>query len=361
MPRKKLIIDSSNDEDVDKREKENDEKSEAESTNISTSDADKEPKKKPGRPKKQVHKKPIEKLGIVNEPSNIKTADPRKINIFEIFYDNPMMFKKIFNLFKSMSSEFIRFRIEKEEFKMFSFDHDKHNQIYIRIFGSRMNRYYFSKVLEFGISSNNIQKILQTLNKDCSKICWYTNQQYERSKIHISLFNDEMCELSVYSVDLNQIDDYDWDVEREIKLEKDYPLSFDLPFKYFKKKINDFKSLGDIMKIEKHGEKNLNINTFSDNKGCQNTFFHNSEKIHLHSEVKPDEIFSTSVFIEHLIPLSSSLISDFIHIAVCINQKIIFTAYLDQDERPNKDKILGTEKCEIKILTDIVKVQPKTE
>ena len=322
-----------------------------------TKDTDGSTKKKPGRPKKQIIKKVIPKLGIVNEPLNKALTDNRMIHIFELVYDNPIMFKKIFALFKSMSVETIRMRLEKHFIKMYAIDHLETMQIYINIHGSKMNRYYVSKVLEFGLSQNNIQKILQTLNKDCSKIYWYTNVQYERSKINIGLTNDEMDEETVYNLDLDQIDEYNWaGVENEILEENTYPLKFELPFKYFKKKVTDFNLLGDIMKIEKHGDNGLTLSySFTNKKGSQNTYFRNPSKIHLQSTLNANEIFSTSVYLNHIKLLASSLISDSIHISACIDKKLIFTALLDQDEKSNKEKIVGSEKCEIKILTEIVR------
>jgi|GEM_PF-6268151 len=320
-------------------------------------------KKKPGRPKKQTNKKTIPKLGIVNEPSNLKTAsDPRLINIFELLYDNPIMFKKILTLFKSMSVETIRMKLEQKFIKMYAVDHTENNQIYVKIYGERMNRYYISKELEVGLGLNTIQKILQTLNKDISKVYWFTSSQYERSKIKIGLSNDEIEEDSIYSVDLDQIEEYDWKVEKELELEDDYSLKFELPFKYFKKKVSDFKLLGDIMKIEKHGDGPLRLSyNFTNNKGDQNTYFRSPGKINLQSSIDYGEIFSTSVYLDHIKPLAGSLIAENIRISSSVDQKIIFTALLDQDEAPNKEKLSGTERCEIKVLTGIVKAKKEND
>jgi hypothetical protein len=325
----------------------------------STSEEEETPKKRPGRPKKQVVKKGVPRLGIVNEPNNLNTAsDPRLVNSYELLYDNPIMFKKIFSLFKAMSVENIRVKLEKHFIKMYATDHTDNNQIYIKIHCEKMNRYYLSKELEFGLGPTNVQKILQTLNKDYARICWFTEAQYERSKIKIGLTNDEMDEDSIYTIDLDQIEEYDWSVESELDLEVDYPLKFDLPSKYFKKKVTDFKLLGEIMKIEKHGDGLLRLNyTFANNKGDQNTYFKNPAKINLISTIDPEEIFSTSVYLDHIKPLSGTLISDTIHIAASIDKKIIFTALLDQDDKSNKQKVPKSEKCEIKVLTKIVKAK----
>lgn len=319
------------------------------------SDDEKDSKKRPGRPKKEVPKKNIPKEGIVVEPSNLKmTSDPRMLNSFELVYDNPIMFKKIFSLFKSMAVDNIRIKLEKTLIKMYAVDHTASNQIYVKIRGERMNRYYTSRILEFGLGPTYIQKILQTLNKDYIKIEWFTSVQFENSKIKIALSNDEMEEASVYTIDQDQLDPYNWEVEQELEQEKFYPLRFELPFKFFKKKVTDFKQLGEIMKIEKHGDNPLKLNyNFTNNKGDQMTIFKNPSKINLVSQIEPGEIFSTSVYLDHIKPLAGTLISDVIQISAHKNHKLIFTALLDQDERSSKEKIADSEKCEIKILTTI--------
>ena len=347
--KKKNKKDESNDENKENKNDSDD------SNYIQSENNEVAPKKKPGRPKKYVVKKTIPKLGIVDEPLNNKISDSRLINVFELLYDNPIMFKKIFALLRAMAVESIILRLEKKYIKIYAVDHTISNQIYIKIYGEQMNRYFVSKTLEFGLSPVSIQKILQTLNKDCTKISWFTTAQYERSKIKIGLSNDEMEEDSIYTIDLDNVEAYNWEVENELSLEEKYPLKFELPFRYFKKKVTDFKLLGEIMKIEKHGENPLRLNyNFSNNKGDQSTYFKNANKINLKSNINSGEIFSTSVYLDHIKPLAGSLISDTIHISACVGEKLIFTSLLDQDENPSKEKIQGSERCEIKILTKIV-------
>lgn len=324
---------------------------------INATDEKKTIKKKPGRPKKEIIKNSLPKLGIVNEPSNASILNSRLINVFEILYDNPIMFKKVFALFKAMSVGDIRIKLEKTFIKMYAIDHTKTNEIYIKIHSDKINRYYTSKTLEFGLNKSNIYKIMQTINKNHSKIYWFTNINDERSKIKIGVSMDDIEDETIYTVDQDQLEEYDWAIENELLLESNYSISFNLPFKYFKKKICDSKLLGQIIKIEKNGADGPLRLSYNFNKGGgdQNTYFKNSAKINLKSKVGPGEIFSTSVYLEKIKPLASTLIADNIHIATTLDKKIIFTILLDHDEKSNKEKIPDTEKCEIKVLTEIVR------
>ena len=318
-----------------------------------------EEKKKPGRPRKKQVRNIMPKLGIVKEPSNNKHVDTRLHNVYEIIYDNPLMFKRIFSLFKSMSVDNIRLKLEPEYVKMHALDHSQNNDIYIKIIGSRLNRYYLNKPLEFGLASNDIQKILQTLSKDHANIWWFSQEINSASKMKIRLDNDDMEENSVYTVDIQTIDGFNWEsLENQIEDEKHYPIKFNLPFKYFKKKIADFDILGEIMKIEKYSDGQLMLSyTFKNKKGEHSTRFNNNSKIKLDSKLEYGNIFSTSVYLEHIKPIASSLVSESISISADLEKKLIFTALLDQDEKSNSQAIPDSEKCIIKVLTNIVKIK----
>src|SRR5208282_3627505 len=112
------------------------------------------------------------------------------------------------------------------------------SKIYVKIFGSRMNRYYCDEPLEIGFSPTNINKILQTLTKDHGQIIIASNRQYKRSKICIILSNDEMAEDSVYNIEIDNVEPYDWSIEEDLEKEEYYPIKFELPAKYFKKKVS---------------------------------------------------------------------------------------------------------------------------
>lgn len=313
-------------------------------------------KKRPGRPKKQVAKKPIKKLGIVTEPSNKDAVDPRMAYVVELWYDNPSMFKRIFTLFKQLSVENIRVRWEQNVLKMFAQDHIGKNKIYIRIFGDQMTRYYSQETLEIGLCPNIFQKILQTLRKEYSKIALASRKLYEKTRMRVILVNDDMEENSEYDIDVDEVAPYDWAVEEEISREKYYPIMFELPSKYFKGKVVDFKNLSDAIRIEKDSDGPLRFSYNCSNKrGSCNTFLKNPGKIHLRCTLDPEDSFSTAVYVEYIKSLSATLVSETIHISADMNNNLIFTFLLDQEETPDKKKIPGTEKCEIKIVTEIIK------
>jgi len=99
---------------------------------------------------------------------------------------------------------------------------------------------------------------------------------------------------------------------------------------------------------------------FTNNKGGHNSSFKNAAKINLISLIGEKDIFSTSVCLDHIKPLAGSLITDTIQISADINKRLIFTALLDHDIDNNKKKIYGTEKCKIKIITELARAANPT-
>jgi hypothetical protein len=326
-------------------------------------------KKGPGRPKKRVIRKYIPKIGIVNEPCNISlnNSHPSMVNALEIVYDNPTMFKKIFQLYSMMDAESVRLRFEKNYIKIFATDHTGKNKIYTKIYSNRLNRYYCENVLEVGCETRRIDKKLATLTKDHGEIHIYTDRRSKNSAITISLINDEMQEESVDFMEINDIEDYNWDVEDILKKEISYPVKFTVPSKYFKKKISDFSKGCEILRIEKTGNEYLRFNyTHGDKKGKHDSYYKDHAKIRLDCSIEEDDIFSTSVCVDDIQPFSSALISDEVHISADKFNDLILSAYLDQDEfvedsgknKKNKNKkykIYDTHRSVIKVIVPIVK------
>ena len=325
-----------------------------------------EGKKRPGRPKKKIIKKEVAHEGIVDKPYNIKEEEnnPGMVNVVEVVYDNPNMWKKIFHLFKTMSVENIRVLFDREVIKMYAQDHNENSRVYVKIFGNAINRYYCHEPLEISLKCSNFQKVLHTITKEYGQVIMAINRQNRKSKIDIILANDELDEDGIYSIDTDIIDPYDWSIENSIALEDTYHVKFEIPAKFFKKKVSDNEALCDVFRIEKNGHEGLRFTyTFKDKRGMYEARFKNSGKLNLISTVEEEDLFSTSVYLEHIKPFSGSLISDYINISAHNEHDIIFTAYLDQDEKTYKDykgqkkkyKMAGTEKCIIKVITNIVR------
>lgn len=289
-------------------------------------------------------------MGIVERPSNHDEGahNPHRVFVLELLYTNPSMFKRIFSLYRNMQAEQVRIRFERDCIKMFSRDHCENNKIYVRIDGRRLTRYYCEHVFEVYVNTLMVQKVLSTISKDNGMIVWQTSRQYERSRLTIMSNYDEVSERSVDDIDIASPEPYEWDIEEELSYEDDYPVRFRLPFKYFKKRVSDFRLLGDTLYIS-GDHSNIRFSyQFNTRKGNHISHFMQPEKIELESRLT-DDAFAPAVRLDHIRPVASSLISEYIYISADYTRNLIFSIYLDTDKDTPKR---GT--CTIKIITDLV-------
>lgn len=317
----------------------------------------------PGRPKKPIVRKQIEKVGIVSRPSNYlrEEDDPQAVYVLEMVYDHPPMFKQIFKLLKVMDVESMRMKFDKRRVCMYAASHENKNKIYVEILGERLNRYYVEEPIEFSCDPNRIFDKIMNPSKDHASLSFTIPRDSKDSSVIVTLFNDQMDEDSVDYIDIDKVEAFNWDIHESLDKEEYYPIRFTLPSKYFKKKMVDISKSCEILRIEKNGSEPLRFSyNHQDKRGRHDTIFKDGGKINLVSHLEEDEIFSTSVYLENIKTLSSALIADEIHISASREHDLIFTAYLDQDEhiaagKTKKITLIDTEKCMIKVVTDIVR------
>lgn len=319
------------------------------------------PKKTVGRPRKTIMRRAIVKEGIVDVPSNLNSvSDDQLVYSMRLLYENPAMFKNIFNLLKCMESDSISIRFEKTKVKMFTTDFRGHNRIYIVINGDKMNSYYCEKTMDLDLSIENPMKVFQSLQKEITEIELATTKKWETDHIAMNLHNETMSMTgeSELKVDLPSDEDCWSEVETALAKEKWYPVKFDLPFKVFKQTINKIHNiLGSDGKftIEKTGMEHIRFKyDFVDGQGNQNESFKDSGKINLRSSVQDGEPFASPIFVDRLKRLSGTMISENISLSVSEREDLIFTMLLDQDEDDKKKLIPGTESSYIKVLTKLV-------
>jgi len=277
-------------------------------------------KKKPGRPRKFPVKSSVKKTGISNVPLNAE-------NCIEFVYDSPITLKKVFNLFKSMYITELCIEFKKETLEMTSIDHLKKSFIKVIIHCAHTSFYFCGEIVKIYVNPNNIEKIIQVLDKNYTSIAFVLKTVSSRSILNIIYKNDV------------EIDEF-----REIDLIKPnsgfiipsfsddgYPIKFTLPCKYFKKLVSDISVFADILTIEKIGNSPLMFIHTSNDKSVKTRHIVQSENsISLTSTLTEEEIFSSSVHIEYIKPLSSSLLSDNIKISADNNKNIIFRSEIDK-------------------------------
>jgi len=300
-------------------------------------------KKGPGRPRKTPKKEPPPRQGLRSKQD--------ENSVLEFFYSIPTVFKKIINFFKALESAQIQFIFRPAEVILYGEDHFGKSKIRVRFDGTKMHRYYCEKEFEIGLSTSELLKITNKVDKDYTSIVINSKKSNTNKSIDILYWN----ELSIqerHKIELiqqyNQLSN-----DNEFNDEK-YQLSFNLPGKYFKKTMTDIKNISDKLNITKeiHGV-NLPIyfNYISNNKKiqCRHVIKHINGKINVECNMRPNETVRVDLKVEYIKPIASSHISDNIRIYVDENKKLLTKAYIDDDA------------IEIKTLTEIIKSNENEE
>ena len=280
-------------------------------------------KRSVGRPRLIQRIDPLPKLGILNNPSNDD-------NLVELSYDNVSIFKKIFNLLKTMNVKEINIQFNNNYTKIFGIDHLEKNLINIKIDSNKLNHYYCEHPINITLDPKNLDKITQKIDKHYSLFSIILKKKSYRNNIIIILNNKILSIDESHIINLIETNvDYDTFNDKSVDYNL-YPLKFELTGKYFKKLINDVSTFSEIFTIEKVNNnplqfiyKNIN-NTIKGFNICKD-----SSKIKLQSSLSENDIFSVSVRIDYIKALSNSLLSDKIKIYADSENDLVFNLLID--------------------------------
>lgn len=334
----------------------------ADEDTIDLDDTESEKKRRPGRPRKNVPRKKIERTGLVDKPEDSDYS-------IELIYENPMMFKKIFALFKAYGIQNIHMTFDHTGVCMFSISKERDIKIFIEIFGNKLNSYYCARDLTVTVDTENFNNIFQSINKDFSKIILATTRQQQSSRIFMH-FVDEENEKSQYEIELspnaNNVNETCSQIGEILKLEQQYPIAFDLPSKYLKHKITEYGNLKtNKICIQQEINNNDREIFFScetlDRKISNKSPLTNTNKMNLQSTYD-SPWFIAPIFITNLRPLANSLISDKLRLSVDEQRDLICTSWLDGDvDEKTKNKLADSDKCRVRVIISLAKTQQKDE
>lgn len=280
-----------------------------------------EVKKKPGRPRKTPIKKPLKRNGIAKEPLN-------KENYMEMIYDMPSVMKRIFTLFKSLAIKELCIEFGESDICIFTTDHLKKSNVKVCFKCAKINHYYCEAPIKINLNPDNVEKIIQVLNKDYTSIVFTLKKSTNRSILNI-IFKNHIKIDEYREIDIIQTNDNN---RQAVFDTLGYPVQFVFPSKYFKKLVGDVSTFADTLTINKVGEGPLTFSYISKDKTVKAKYVVQSpEPIKLKSLVAKGEIFSSSVRIDYIKPLSSSLLSESIHVAADSHKNMIFRSSVDNN------------------------------
>jgi hypothetical protein len=297
-------------------------------------------KKGPGRPRKTPKKESIPRKGI----SKVATAQD---GFIEVLYDQPIIFKKIFQFFKAIAAAQIQVIFRPKEIIMYTQDHHQKSKIRVKIDANKINHYYCRDVIDIGLSSKDLELILNKIDKEYNSIILISYLSSKQRSIDLILDNDMQID-EIHTIDLITPN---YKMENEIEfVDEDYTIKFELPSKYFRKTINDIKTMSTELSItQEDKDSSLIFEYLTPNKKIQSKHtVKNNEKIKLQSNLTEDcESFRVDIKIDYLKPIASSQIADDVIILVDENKFLMTKSYID-----NKT-------VEIKTLTEIIDERPE--
>lgn len=256
-------------------------------------DADKKKpvKRGPGRPPSKTAKKDLPKKGIVDAPAHSG-------NKIEFMYDHPQIFRTIFKLFKKDSFNETRITFEPKYILIESIDNsgsvnrDNYThciRIKIACDNKVINHYYCKERFTVNIHPLDVQTMLKKIDKDYSCIYIFLNENRKNTSIdfvfthpdikaeewhkislidpqsNILMVDNESSEADKLAAKLSGTPSFDFSIDN-------YPLSFKLLGKVFKKISTDINSMVDKSQLTIEYRKGLPLklvyNRMPDNSNC---------------------------------------------------------------------------------------------
>ncbi len=265
-------------------------------------------KKRPGRPRKNPRKVPIEIKGIINEPDN-------KDHSIELYYHNPNNFKKIIQFLYQESVTDLTIIFTKKEMIWISNDSlTSKSRIKLVVDGSKVNRYYCKTPQEFTINFDDLKLLGDKLDSSSyNAITIFMLEKKARPAINFTLETsikiDEYTQIQVTNPKYNIINFTSADkIFSNCENPDIYCLSFSPLGKYLKKMILDVKNSGKTLEIRKVGSGQLEFRYASNNgRVHERRIVRDPKKFDVISHIAKESIFSTSVFVDHIKPLTTLL------------------------------------------------------
>ncbi len=285
-------------------------------------------KRGPGRPPSKPPAPPLERRGVVADPS-----DPN--NKFEFVYDDPTVFKTLFVYYKNLRARDIYIRCDRDGMTFFARDHTKTSRVVARIEGSKVNWYFCADVLWFGLNREQVHPIFASIDASFFKI---TFRQEHGNTDHISLtlkdaaINKE-CSYQIMLAHLEPDQDL-FDAEQVTgaeNLAQEFPIEFTLTSKQFKKTVADAANMSEDISVEKHGLKSPLYLTYQRIGATYHETYHSADKISLRADLQPDQMFRCTVILLNIKSLATSMVAETVQILCRETDYILFRSRLEGD------------------------------
>jgi hypothetical protein len=282
-------------------------------------------KRGPGRPSTKPDPPSLDQRGVVSDPD-----DPA--NTIEFVYGNPDVFKSLFAYFKNIKAANIHVRFSPTAVTFFTRDNMKLTRVVAHIEGSRVNHYYCAETYWMGMTRDLFEKMFAQIDKTLYKIS-IIGKADDLDHLWFIFKDAEVDKECHYKMKLAKLEADPELVEAETlltqeKLDKDYPISFTLSDKQFKKTVNDAANYTDLITFEQVGNQPFQL-TYLRTNVAYFEIYRTPQKIRLLSTVSSHGIFRCSVRVDSIKSLAASMVTDEMRIMCREKDNMVFRSEFD--------------------------------
>lgn len=240
-----------------------------------------------------------------------------------------MIYKNVLNLFKAAAAAEIMFVFDLAEVRIIGCDHKGKTLFLVTFDCTNVVHYYCAEKTVATINAAHIIKINEGIGKNNTTVSIILKKIAVRNTI-IFVFQNEMKidtfrEISLMSPSVDhqcQLSDFEF---------KDHEVSWEWPSGYFKETISDIMRFTNTFTAQKNGAAGKFMFPYRSDDGniVSQNIIKDPELSKLVENITNKDIFSVSVLIEYIKPISMATLSKSIRIYADRNKKMVFIADLD--------------------------------
>jgi hypothetical protein len=278
------------------------------------------PRKGPGRPRKQPTREPLAKCGVVTTPRE----DLPFPTMVDIAFNQPLLFRKLTGLFKSMSARELRFTFEPNALTIRTRDHAQKNIAKAVFRGSEMTWYYVREPYVATISVDALVTFMPKVDKTYGLVRMVVNNDLANTSMRFIL---TLVDTNTFEAhDVNLITATEEPIEDGMFDTTNYQIFATFPSVYFRKVISDIHKVSDIIRFVKRPGKPLVAEYTTRASRVDSTIvMPDSADIQMRTNLEPMEVFSIATNSGFLSPTAMNTIADHVTFSASMTGDIIIT------------------------------------
>lgn len=277
---------------------------------------------KPGRP-------PKNKIIVKNENENITQTPYDDKNHMEFVFDNPLVFKKIFSLFKNYNSKFTVMEFLKDRVLIKTTDRNAKTIILITIDMTKCIHYYLKSDISIEFDTKSFHTITDTIHKTYNNISINLETKNLNKFMLVKFFDTEINSDIITQFNCKN-NEFKFPYSNDIFNTTDYNLSFVLNCNYFKKTIANLANITTdfVLRQIKNQPLLIVVESASENK-TKSQIILSSDSIAI--TYNGPNLFTTSCKIGYISPLVQGLMGDSIKIYGHTHKNLIFEVAIEKN------------------------------